>query len=257
MDLAYLAALRAKDAAALLDDPVQTGKADFMWLLTLPRAGSWDRNLVAAEQSANELEPYAHDPLGLQVLGMERASFVKMAFELYATGQYNYHSLQETLTEAGLRTRGNRRYGPRPVSLHKIGDLLQDGYYLGFVTYDGVEYQGRHDPLISQELFDRVQRVLFNERRASTRQRVHNHYLKGLLWCYRCGQRLIVIPGRSKSGQQYFYYLCRGRQSGTCDFPYLLLATSLFDGVAAALREHGSAMLDEQVVTFVVRLLAR
>lgn len=70
MDLAYLAAARAKEAAALLDDPVQTGKADFMWLLTLPRAGSWDRNLVAAEQSANELEPYAHDALGLQVLGM-------------------------------------------------------------------------------------------------------------------------------------------------------------------------------------------
>jgi transcriptional regulator with XRE-family HTH domain len=70
MDLAYLAASRAKEAAVLLDDPVQTGKADFMWLLTLPRAGSWDRNLVAAEQSANELEPYAHDPLGLQVLGM-------------------------------------------------------------------------------------------------------------------------------------------------------------------------------------------
>ncbi len=54
----------------MLGDPVQKGKADFMWLLTLPRAGSWDRNLVAAEQSANELEPYARDPLGLQVLGM-------------------------------------------------------------------------------------------------------------------------------------------------------------------------------------------
>jgi transcriptional regulator with XRE-family HTH domain len=70
MDLAYLAALRAKEAAALLDDPVQKGKADFMWLLTQPRAGSWDRNLIAAEQSANELEPHARDPLGRQVLGM-------------------------------------------------------------------------------------------------------------------------------------------------------------------------------------------
>jgi transcriptional regulator with XRE-family HTH domain len=70
MDLASLAALRAKEAAALLDDPVQMGKANFVWLLTLPRAGSWDRNLVAAEQSANELEPYARDQLGLQVLGL-------------------------------------------------------------------------------------------------------------------------------------------------------------------------------------------
>jgi transcriptional regulator with XRE-family HTH domain len=69
-DLAHLAALRAKEAAALLEDPVQMGKADFVWLLTLPRAGSWDRNLLAAEQSANELEPYARDQLGLQVLGL-------------------------------------------------------------------------------------------------------------------------------------------------------------------------------------------
>jgi len=70
LDLAYLAAERAEEAASLLDDPVQKGKADFMWLLTLPRVGSWDRNLIAAEQAANRLEPYARDPLGLQVLGM-------------------------------------------------------------------------------------------------------------------------------------------------------------------------------------------
>jgi transcriptional regulator with XRE-family HTH domain len=70
LDLAYLAAQRAEEAAAMLADPVQKGKADFMWLLTLPRAGSWDRNLVAAEQAANDLEPHARDPLGREVLGM-------------------------------------------------------------------------------------------------------------------------------------------------------------------------------------------
>ena len=70
LDLAYLAAERAEEAAALLNDPVQKGKADFMWLITLPRAGSGERNLIAAEQAANALEPHARDPLGRQVLGM-------------------------------------------------------------------------------------------------------------------------------------------------------------------------------------------
>jgi transcriptional regulator with XRE-family HTH domain len=70
MDLAYLAAQRAEEAAALLGDPVQKGKADFMWLLALPRAGAWDRNLAAAERAANDLEPHASDPLGRQILGM-------------------------------------------------------------------------------------------------------------------------------------------------------------------------------------------
>ncbi len=69
-DLAHLAALRAQEAAVLLDDPVCKGKAGFVWLMTLPRAGSWDRKLVAAERVADQLEPHATYPLGLQVLGM-------------------------------------------------------------------------------------------------------------------------------------------------------------------------------------------
>lgn len=69
-DLAHLAARRAWEAASLLDDPIYMGKANYVWLHTLPRAGSLDRNLVAAERAANALEPYAHDPLGLSVLGM-------------------------------------------------------------------------------------------------------------------------------------------------------------------------------------------
>lgn len=69
-DLAHLAAQRAEEAAALLGNPIYKGKADYVWLNTLPRAGSGDRNLAAAERAADELEPHARDPLGLQVLGM-------------------------------------------------------------------------------------------------------------------------------------------------------------------------------------------
>ena len=69
-DLAHLAALRAEEAATRLRDPVYKGKADFVWLLTLPRAGSWNRNLIAAERAADNLEPHARDTLGRQVLGM-------------------------------------------------------------------------------------------------------------------------------------------------------------------------------------------
>jgi hypothetical protein len=65
-----LAARRASEAAALLDDPVQQGKAAFVWLHTLPRAGSLERNLIAAERAASALEPHAHNSVGLSILGM-------------------------------------------------------------------------------------------------------------------------------------------------------------------------------------------
>lgn len=68
-DLAHLAALRAAEAAALLDDPVFKGKADFAWLNTLPRTAGL-RSLAAAERAADVLQPHVGTPLGMQVLGM-------------------------------------------------------------------------------------------------------------------------------------------------------------------------------------------
>jgi site-specific DNA recombinase len=68
-----------------------------------------------------------------------------------------------------------------------------------------------------------VQKVLYTERNAGTRERVHNHYLKGTVWCARCRRRLILRPSTSKTGQRYFYYICRGVQDGDCNLPALPL----------------------------------
>jgi site-specific DNA recombinase len=154
----------------------------------------------------------------------KRAPLVKLAFELYATGRYSYKALQEQLTEAGLRTRATGRYGERPVSIYRLGTMLQDRYYLGYVEWGGVEYDGKHEAIIDQELFDRVQRVITAERRGGKRDRTYNHYLKGVIWCDRCGRRLIIMRGKNRKGDLYFYYLCRGRQEHQCDLPYLHVA---------------------------------
>jgi site-specific DNA recombinase len=41
------------------------------------------------------------------------------------------------------------------------------------------------------------------------------------VWCERCKRRLILMRGKSRNGQVYFYFLCHGRQVGVCDLPYL------------------------------------
>ncbi|GAA4081722.1 helix-turn-helix transcriptional regulator [Actinomadura miaoliensis] len=69
-DLAHLAAVRAEEAATLLDDPVRRGEAAFCRVHTMPRAGSWRRTLLAAERAAAALQPHADSPHGKQVLGM-------------------------------------------------------------------------------------------------------------------------------------------------------------------------------------------
>jgi transcriptional regulator with XRE-family HTH domain len=69
-DLAHAAAARAGEAAEVLGEPVTTGKASYAWLQTMPRAGSWDRTMLAAERAAGALEAHVRDDrLGIQVLG--------------------------------------------------------------------------------------------------------------------------------------------------------------------------------------------
>lgn len=156
----------------------------------------------------------------------DRAPLVRMAFEYYASGDYTIDRLQQTMADLGLRTRGTRRWPSQPVSDSKLRKMLGDPYYTGLVPYKGANYPGRHDALIDSDLFARVQDVITLRTSAGSRDRVHQHHLKGLLFCARCRahereSRLIFTQARGRSGEYYDYYLCRGRQDGVCDLPYL------------------------------------
>jgi site-specific DNA recombinase len=169
----------------------------------------------------NTAEQYEGRKVNTVGLDPERAPFIPLAFEWFSTGQYTYAELRDKLTEAGLLSRPNRLYPARPLSINAVQAMLRNRYYLGYVTFSAVEYQGRHQPLVTQEEFDRVQDVLRMMPGAGTRTRRYNHYLKGLVWCDRCKRRLIVMRGKSKTGELYFYYVCRGHQDRVCDLPYV------------------------------------
>ena len=153
-------------------------------------------------------------------LDAQRAPLVRMMFERYATGQYTFAQLRETVTAAGLRTRPTKRFpAGTPLSIHAIGRILKDRYYLGRLPYKDREYDGRHEPLVTAETFDRVQQVLYTQRQAGVRDRKWDHFLKGTLHCARCTRRLTIERAKSKTGRLYFYYLCLGRTHGECDLP--------------------------------------
>jgi site-specific DNA recombinase len=104
--------------------------------------------------------------------------------------------------------------------------MLQDRYYIGCVVYKGEIYAGRHEPIVDQVLFDRVQEVIAFRSKSGQRDRVLQHYLKGILFCDRCERnertsRLIYTEATNRFRNRYGYFLCRGRQDGVCDLPYL------------------------------------
>ena len=151
----------------------------------------------------------------------ERAPLVRWAFDAYATSLYSLRELLNELTAKGLTNRPTAKRPARPLNLSKLAELLRNPYYYGKVVYRGVEYKGNHEPLIEEELFDRVHNVLRVHDVAGARLRVHKHYLKGSLYCYRCGSRMGFSYAKGNGGV-YPYFFCYGRQRGEgCNLPYL------------------------------------
>lgn len=156
----------------------------------------------------------------------DRAALVRQGFELYATGEYSMKRLEQAMADRGLRPRPTRRHpNPRVVTGSSWHRILTDPYYLGLIRYKGELFKGRHEALVSPELFALVQEV-YQERSAPTRRdRTHFHYLKKQLHCGRCARagrttKLVYSVNRGRGGE-YQYFVCLARQRGECDLPHL------------------------------------
>ena len=146
------------------------------------------------------------------------------------------------MADLGLTARATGRFPERPITFKWLHRMLRDPYYAGYIVYKGQIYPGRHEPIIDQALFDRVQEVLEFRSKNGQRDRVLQHYLKGTLFRDRCERnertsRLSYTEARGRSGRRYGYFLCRGRQDGICDLPYLPA-----DGVEPAIIDHYASL---------------
>ncbi len=154
-----------------------------------------------------------------QMVGGRRLSTVEVddhngplmttAFRRYVLGDLSLVTLAEEMAELGLRNQSGK-----PINADRLHKLMQNPYYLGKVPFGGIIYDGNHMPLIDQATFDTVQEVMRAHCTAGEKRRTHNHYLKGSIWCGRCGKRLVFNMAVNGQGERYAYFFCVGRRQG-------------------------------------------
>jgi DNA invertase Pin-like site-specific DNA recombinase len=152
------------------------------------------------------------------------SSIVQQAFELFSTGNYSLKTLAEELAIRGLKT----RYG-KINSRESIKTILTRKFYIGVLEWKGREFKGNHEPIISKELFYRVQDVL-KKRSVDTGEKGRLEFLlRGVAYCQVCGRRLTgEIHPRGT------YYRCLPNYHGEkCDQPYT--PVKVLDGQLEAL----------------------
>ena len=120
-----------------------------------------------------------------------KAMIVRNVFEMYASDAVTTREIVSTYKHILVKS--------------KILTILRDKVYIGKICYGGKEFDGQHPPIISVDLFEKVQRKL-PVRKLAIRPKAYkyNFLLSGLLYCH-CGRHLSAET--AKSGD-YAYYRC-------------------------------------------------
>ena len=182
---------------------------------TLGKAPLGYLNVRARDENGREIRTIALDE--------ERAPLIRLAFTEYATGNWTVRQLADHLNTLGLNIPPTPRRCAKPITTTRLHEILRHPYYKGVVQFQGVEYAGKHEPLVDSQTWQTVQTILAS-RRYGERQRIHNHFLKSTVVCGQCGARLSVQNAKNSKGTIYPYFVCARRcRLHDCAFTAVLI----------------------------------
>ncbi len=186
----------------------------FQWDILIAMARQYSNNLSEevrkglSEKSEAGLYP-GNKKLGYKTIGeagkriwvkdleSKDLPYIKRAFELMSTSSFSVKFLSEALYDEGWKTKDNR-----PIPKTTLHDLLIDPFYCGQFSWKGKVYEGKHEPLVTNEIFKIVQEKV--TRKSNGKYRKHHHlYANGIFECAGCGHS---ICGQLQKGA--IYYSC-------------------------------------------------
>ncbi len=170
----------------------------------------WLPNLAPSGYLNNQIEKtIVNDP--------ERFSLVKQMWQLMLTGAYTPPQILKIANEDwGYRTRKTRKLGGKPLSRSGIYRIFTNIFYAGIVEHKGVQHEGKHEPMITLEEFDRVQVLL--GRKGKPRPKEHFFAFTGFIRCAECDCLYTAETKRKfikKTGEvkEFTYYHCTRKKT--------------------------------------------
>lgn len=137
------------------------------------------------------------------------ASIVQEALEGFALGRFN------TQTDVKNFLESHESYpkgGDGKVHYQRVASLLGRVLYAGYInlpTFGIYLQQGKHAPLISYKIFQRIQERLQRQTKAPMRSDINQDFpARGYILCCGCGGPMTSAWSTSHTKKKYAYYLC-------------------------------------------------
>ncbi|SDG72991.1 recombinase family protein [Marvinbryantia formatexigens] len=153
----------------------------------------------------------------------EEAEIVQYIFFQFAIVRLSAAAIARSLNERGITTRRGRKFETRSVVY-----ILRNRFYIGKVSWNGIERDGAQERFLSEELFSLAKERLDAEYapRQSRRPSSRRHWLSGMVKCAACGASL----GYNKSAYPFFqcWKYAKGMHPGSCSIQERQLTEAIF-----------------------------
>lgn len=150
-----------------------------------------------------------------------RSHVIKLMFEKAAYNDMSTRKLFQWLKDDLKFTTRNGK----PLTISNIQVILRNNFYMGLIEYprkSGKWYAGKHEPIISQELFKRVQERLDSFKSEKTD---HEFAFTRLMKCGMCKSGITAQEKhkniRDGTVRKYIYYGCTRFHDKNCKNTYL------------------------------------
>ena len=137
------------------------------------------------------------------IINKKEAEIIRLIFNTYTeTGSIN--RVYDFLKEKSIKNRQGKLFD-RPT----VGYFLRNPVYAGKVKFNNQTYQGIHQPIISEKLFELTQKT---HKKMIRKFRVYRNFLfGGLVNCEKCGYKMtpcFVNKWPEGKLKRYYYYRC-------------------------------------------------
>lgn len=152
--------------------------------------------------------PYGYKSIDGKLVPDEKAApIIRYVFEEYAKGTPKKQII-EVLTRRGVKSpRG------KPLTMTSYQAALKNPVYCGEFQFQGRTVEGVAQPIITRELFDRVQANLAVVSHAPAASKARTEYLlRGKAFCGHCGAPMVGESGRGRHGSMFYYYACSAKK---------------------------------------------
>ncbi len=146
----------------------------------------------------------------------KRAPVIKRVFEKIGNEQWSGRKIYRWLLDTGFKTKNGKN-----MTLSNVYLLLRNTFYYGefeFPVGSGNWYQGKHEPIITKELFDKVQ-INISEHFIPKTESKEFAFTK-LIKCGFCGSGITADEKFKKlkdgGANRHVYYLCTKAKSVDC-----------------------------------------